>query len=1034
MILGLIRIFIIIIFLEQSKELVFEKVSNTKFSNAEIVNDNILLSYNGGLNKYSFDLKLISENLIEDLILDSYSKIHQINSNMIIIESSRSIYLLENDSIKYKINYDSISFFRQVLIIDSNIFLVLKVELTTSITYYCLYNSESNTPIKVEKSNKGYNHYSCSLSSLSNNNYITCFLVDDTEVYYNIFDSNLNKIKSETKIENLPDNNMRTNLLYSISITNTKIALLLIKNNYDVNYFYKSYLVILEFKLNSGSGSGTYQVDKVEQNENFIVYDKTFIGYENFLLKKISEEDFVVVFPIDSSKKNFYFSLFEYKNNILSVKEGYQNIPLSFEKEIQKLQFLKINSDFAISFYYFNSEEELEIKETYLSYLTTRKCSDFKITTKYLENTKEIDFSQYIITPLIPPYPDYQKMKIDNINSPSISLLYNNNQYNKDKFYDYKKWTIKGGKEAGKYEIQYIIYSSNDYSISNCKISLEILDENDNRNKDEIEAAYLEEEIKTKVENLKTDSFINFKNNILYETEKYKINFYNTSEISQNTAIEKEGITNINLLACEKILKRAYNIPDNEVLNILKIEIKRKDTISLQVEYEIFSENFKLLNLNVCKDEIIRITIPYNLKNIKKNNFRKLSEEIDLEEKYKLGLKYDYDILNPNSPFYNDICTNFDSEYSTDLIIEDRKNYYYMPQLFCENTCTYSSYNITNRKVDCECFTKTEPKYNIFHRNFSNNTIDSSFNKKLSNVNFKVFQCIGKGFMNFTRNIGVWILLIIFICFFILSFFAISFEKNNKNKINVEMDEEIPELGKTSYSDINFTIMPYELALKNDRRKFYQMYLGIIKFNHLIFFSFITKGVERNLFLKIMMFLFFIIILFLFNLFFFFDKDFTNIYLNEGKYNFGKLFPLALVATLIVLLIHMIIKLLLKVKKKKIKNIKTINKISNSTIINNNKNEEEIVINISENKFNNRIIIFLFVGIIFIFIIFFYILSFGSVFINSQKYLLIRVLISLIMSCIIQFILCLIYALFRYFGLKAQIKILYKISLIIQNY
>ena len=47
-------------------------------------------------------------------------------------------------------------------------------------------------------------------------------------------------------------------------------------------------------------------------------------------------------------------------------------------------------------------------------------------------------------------------------------------------------------------------------------------------------------------------------------------------------------------------------------------------------------------------------------------------------EKYKLGLEYGYDILNPHSSFYNDICTIFDSEYSTDLIIEDRKKYYFL--------------------------------------------------------------------------------------------------------------------------------------------------------------------------------------------------------------------------------------------------------------------------------------------------------------------------------------------------------------------
>ena len=172
---------------------------NSKFSNVELIDNYILLSYNGGLRKYSYDLKLISEIPIEELELNSYSDIHQLDENMIIIESSRAIYLIENDLIKYKINFDNISFFRQVLIINSNTYLVLKVELTTSLINFCLYNTESNIPIKIIKSN-AYNYYSCSLSSLGNNNYIICFLVDDTDIYYNIFDSNLNQIVSDTKI------------------------------------------------------------------------------------------------------------------------------------------------------------------------------------------------------------------------------------------------------------------------------------------------------------------------------------------------------------------------------------------------------------------------------------------------------------------------------------------------------------------------------------------------------------------------------------------------------------------------------------------------------------------------------------------------------------------------------------------------------------------------------------------------------------------------------------------------------------------
>ena len=961
--MKMIFLIILLTTLNFSHQIVFEKIKNSKFSNAEVIDQNILVSYNGGISKYSYDFKLVSEVILDDLVLNSNSKIHQIGTNMLIIKSTRAIYLLENDEIKYTINYDSLSFFRQVLVTNSNTFLVLNVELTTSIISYELYNTEKNETIKTVKSSQGYNHYSCSLSKLSDNIYISCFLLDETDLYYSVFDADLNKIKDETKIESLPESELRTNYLYSISITDTKIILLLIKNNEEEGYLYKSYLVIFEIKSASG-----IQINKIGPDEDFVVYDRTYAGNGIFHLKKIDEEEFVVVFPIDESKKEFYFSFFEYKSNTLSVKEGYHNIPLSFQNEIQGINFLKIESDYAITFNYFNDEEQEELKETYLSYLTTKTCDDFKITIG-MNKAKDIEFSKYISLDLISPEPDVQKMKINNANAPSILFLYDNNPLVEDQFYDYNKWSINSRDEAGDFVIYYSIYSSNDYKISTCKITFTILEPDDTTKEGEeidttiptepviidekteeinvdYESIILEREIQSKVEELKDEIEKNFENNTLYEAENYKITFYNTSENSQKNVIEKEGVCNVNLLGCEKILKTKNSIPDDQVLNIIKVEIKRKDTISMQVEYQIYSESLEPLNLNECKNEIIKVSIPYDLKHFKKNHFRKLIEEkeITLEDQYILGLKYDYDILNSNSPFYNDICTFFDSEYSTDVIIEDRKKYYYMSQLFCEDTCIYSSYNISNQKVDCNCYTKTEPKYNRMDRNFTNNTIGSSFNKKISNANFKVFQCLGKGFNNFGKNISAYIILLIFFGFIGLSLVAIFFE-NNKSVVKSETVDNIQIQDKNSSTNNNLTLMTYDSALKRDNRKYFEIYLDTIKYNHLIFYTFKNKIFEKNIYLRLMLFLFFIVILFLFNMFLFLDKYFTKIYLNKGRYNFGDELPMAFVTTLICLLINMGLKILFQMKtKKKLKSIRQIRNSSNNL----NKYEDEEVLSISE--------------------------------------------------------------------------------------
>ena len=1014
-----LKLLCLIFLLLKTNELIYEKVADSTFSNAELINNTIIVSYNGGIKKYSYDLKLISEIPMDELILNSYSNIHQLDTNNIIIESSRAIYLIENDSIKYKINFDNINYFRQVLVINSNTYLVLKVELTTSIINYCLYNKDSDTPIKIEKSSKFYTHYTCNLSTLSNNNYIICFLVDDTGFYYNIFDSNLNIIKNDTIINTI-DNNLIINSIYCISITDTKLILLLnsaqespLRRLYLDDMVDKSSLIVFELYQKDQK----FLVEKIAPDKDFIVSDKAFTGSKTFHMKKINEQEFVVVFPIDETRKEYYFSIFQYKNYILSVKEGYKNIPLSFRYEIQGLKFLKVNSDFAISFFYYNNEEEEVIQEVFISYLTQKKCENFEIQT-YTNITEKLNFSKYISLDLISPDPDIQKMKINNVSSSSISFYYDNTAIDNEQFYGYENWNFNSGEVDGNFEAFYTVYSSNDYFQDTCKITFKL------------KKYGIEDAIKNKIEEMKKDFKKNSENNAIYVSDMYKISFYNTSKVSLDNADKREGFSNINnIFNCEKLLKMYYNIPDNQVLIIIQVELKRNDTYSSQVEYEIYSENFELLDLKCCKNEQIEVGIPYYLKNIKSNNNDISDDEITLEEKYKLGLQYNYDILSPNSIFYSDMCTLFDSEYSTDLIIEDRKKHYYLSQLFCEDNCVYSSYNITNKKVYCECSTKTEAIYNILFRKFISNSIDASFSKKIKNMNFKVLKCLGEGFKNISNNYLVWIMISVCIFFIIFGLCIIRFEKRKSNKIEdvkIGTGCELPQEGSL-YTDSELAVMPYNLAFHYDKRDYFKMYLGTVKYNNIIWFTFVIKEYINNIFLKIIIFIYFISLLFLFNIFLYTDKDFTSIYLNKGKYDFGNEIFKALMAALICLFFNMILRLLLNDKKNK---EKISGQMNNTLSI----NDTNIEVNNKVEKSYKKAIILIVLGILIFVLDFFYIVSFGSIFINTQKYLLIRIIYSLILSFIISFVVSLIYALLRYLGLKLQIEILYKVSLIIQNY
>jgi hypothetical protein len=229
------------------------------------------------------------------------------------------------------------------------------------------------------------------------------------------------------------------------------------------------------------------------------------------------------------------------------------------------------------------------------------------------------------------------------------------------------------------------------------------------------------------------------------------------------------------------------------------------------------------------------------------------------------------------------------------------------------------------------------------------------------------------------------------------------------------------------FSDILLAVMPYNLAIEYDKRNIFKIYFGTVKYNHLIWFSFLNKEYGYNPFLKKMIFLLYIILLFLFNLFLYTDKYFTNLYLDEGKYHFGKEVGMSIVAALICLLINMGIRILLNNKKnenlifERINNTKSINDTSVSFEMNFYKNYK-------------KIILFSIIGILLIIIIFLYVVSFGGIFINNHIYIIIRVIFSLIITFIAPFVLCMIYTLIRYLSLLKKKELLFKICLIAQNF
>ena len=207
-------------------------------------------------------------------------------------------------------------------------------------------------------------------------------------------------------------------------------------------------------------------------------------------------------------------------------------------------------------------------------------------------------------------------------------------------------------------------------------------------------------------------------NNVTFQLTKIENQDYGTMN----------NISSVNLNECENLLKQKYNIQGS--LIILKIDIKRNDTISTQVEYQIINpDNNEILNLSICENTTIDIYAPINLDTESLNLYK------DLKDK-------GYDLYNSQDDFYNDICTPYDTGNGTDIILSDRKKYLYNDNIpFCEDNCKYNEIDTHSLKVNCKCNVKKEIQIEQEKNKFKPNVILENFYKISSYTNLNVIKC-----------------------------------------------------------------------------------------------------------------------------------------------------------------------------------------------------------------------------------------------------------------------------------------------------
>ena len=252
----------------------------------------------------------------------------------------------------------------------------------------------------------------------------------------------------------------------------------------------------------------------------------------------------------------------------------------------------------------------------------------------------------------------------------------------------------------------------------------------------------------------------------------YQITSTTNQEEKINNKID-DAISNIDLGECERIIKQENNIDENVSLIIIKDDLKRNETISTQVEYQVYDPiSRKALNLSSCENTTIAISVPLDVDDKTLNLYKHASEQ-------------GYDIFDSESDFYNDVCTVYTSERGTDMILSDRRtDILNNTPSICESGCKYNGMNIETKKAICIC----SPKYFI-----NTNTSEISFSLKFlekvffkpDSFNYKILGCskLLSNKKNIIQNYGFYIMGFMLLLFFIL----------------------IP---------INLTLGPYQLKLK----------------------------------------------------------------------------------------------------------------------------------------------------------------------------------------------------------------------------
>ena len=573
-------------------------------------------------------------------------------------------------------------------------------------------------------------------------------------------------------------------------------------------------------------------------------------------------------------------------------------------------------------------------------------------------------------------------------------------------------------------------------------------------------------------DNYDTSNLDNGKDDIL-ETEKMTITF-TTSDNQKNNI--NNNMSSINLGECENLLRKYYNISNNETIYMKKIDVVQEGKKTSKVEYQVycklFGTNLIKLNLTTCSDSMVSISIP-----------------IELPE--------NFDKFNSSSAYYNDICYTTTSEDGTDIPIKDRQtNYVGNEIIVCQEDCEFSKYDSQKSRAECSCKAK-EASTSIADMKFNKAKLFQNFKDIKNFANFNFLICYKKLFnkRGILYNIGSYILLaiilfhiIVVIIFWINQFHLIKKKikyirsgieakvnklfskikskenkkdrkdknliinknesaKNNDNNINNMITSNLSakrlSMKKKKYKkyikimhrfkkakklmkfiDEEINSFSYNLAIQYDKRTYCQYYASLLKTQHSLICALFNNNDYNSKIIKIDLFIIGFAIEYTVNALFYSDDTMHKIYQNKGEFDLETQIPIIIYSSLISMVLNAPLNFLALTNDLIInfKQIKLKNKIKKSS-------------KALKKKLKIKFILYFIISFLLLLFLWYYISMFDVIYKNTQMHLLKDTLMSFGLSLLIPFAIYLPPGFFRVLALadrRHKKKCLYDFSKVFQ--